>query len=111
MIRCVIKLNAILQNWYRKASDVVRKRGGKTIGAPYISDDDEDDDVGVGWAKKKLKLSAASKAIAIKWLRMARAGNPMATKKGKREALKDGRVRPRQQNRGKGAPRSAIRHK
>jgi hypothetical protein len=103
--------NAILQNWYRKASDVVRKRGGKTIGAPYISDDDEDDDVGVGWAKKKLKLSAASKAIAIKWLRMARAGNPMATKKGKREALKDGRVRPRQQNRGKGAPRSAIRHK
>ena len=68
--------NAILQNWYRKASDAVRKRGGKTGAQVYISDDDEDDDAAVGWAKKRLKLSSASKAIAIKWLRMARARNP-----------------------------------
>ena len=105
--------NAILQNWYRKASDAVRKRGGKTGAQVYISDDDEDDDAAVGWAKKRLKLSSASKAIAIKWLRMARARNPGATKKGKREALKAGRIKPRSryQGAGKGAPRSAIRHK
>merc|ERR1712167_294042 len=105
--------NAILQNWYRKASDVVRKRGGKTAAQVYISDDDEDDDAAVGWAKKKLKLSEASKAIAIKWLRMARARNPVATKKGKREALKLGRSQPRRSRRKPqpGAPRSAIRHK
>jgi hypothetical protein len=104
---------AILKNWYRKASDMVRKRGGKTGAAVYISDDDEDDDAAVGWAKKKLKLSEASKAIAIKWLRMARARNPVATKKGKREALKLGRSQPRRSRRKPqpGAPRSAIRHK
>ena len=105
--------NAILQNWYRKASDTVRKRGGKTAAQVYISDDDEDDDAADGWAKKKLKLSSASKAIAIKWLRMARARNPRVTKKGKREALKAGRTKPRGRymGAGKGAPRSAIRHK
>merc|ERR1711991_698278 len=74
---------AILMRWKRRAADSVRKRGGPVATAPVISDDDEDDDETVGWAKKRLKLAPASKAIAIKWLRMARARNPDATKEGK----------------------------
>merc|ERR1711881_124634 len=61
---------AILLNWKRTASDSVRKHGGRTASAALISDDDEDDDETATWAKKRLKLSAASKALAIRWLRM-----------------------------------------
>jgi hypothetical protein len=64
---------AIILKWKRQASDVVRKRGGRTALAGIISDDDSDDDGSVAWAKKRLKLNAASKALAIRWLRMARA--------------------------------------
>jgi len=63
---------AIVLKWKRNASDVVRKRGGRTALAGIISDDDSDDDGTVAWAKKRLKLNAASKALAIRWLRMAR---------------------------------------
>ena len=49
--------------------------------AALISDDDEDDDESVAWAKKRLKLNAVSKALAVRWLRMARARSPAATNK------------------------------
>merc|ERR1711871_788986 len=113
---------AILMRWKRRAADAVRKRGGPVATAPVISDDDEDDDETVGWAKKRLKLAPASKAIAIKWLRMARARNPDATKEGrsrkKRQRLsEDGRnrantVKGRNPRSGKkGVPRSRSQRK
>merc|ERR1711871_1666749 len=86
---------AILLRWKRQASDAVRKRGGRTAMAAIISDDDEDDDAAVAWAKKRLNLSAASKALAIRWLRTARARNPGATRAQRpRTQLMAGRSRP-----------------
>ena len=86
---------AIVLNWRHKASDTVRKRGGRVAAAALISDDDEDDDESVAWAKKRLKLNAASKALAIRWLRMARARNPGATRANQeRERLPVGRSEP-----------------
>ena len=85
---------AIILKWKRNASDVVRKRGGRTALAGIISDDDSDDDGAVAWAKKRLKLNAASKALAIRWLRMARSkkigGSDVVVAKG-REKLQLGR--------------------
>ena len=86
---------AIVLNWRHKASDTVRERGGRVAAAALISDDDEDDDESVAWAKKRLKLNAASKALAIRWLRMARARNPGATRANQeRERLPGGRSEP-----------------
>merc|ERR1711937_574666 len=83
---------AIILKWKREAGDKVRKRGGRVASAALISDDDEDDDESVAWAKKRLKLSSASKALAIRWLRMARARNPAVTRKNsQRSRLPDGR--------------------
>jgi hypothetical protein len=87
---------AIVLKWRRDASDAVRKRGGRVASAALISDDDEDDDESVAWAKKRLKLNAASKALAVRWLRMARAKNPAATRAGAaRERLPAGRTAPK----------------
>merc|ERR1711871_801921 len=83
---------AMILKWKREAGDKVRKRGGRVASAALISDDDEDDDESVAWAKKRLKLSSASKALAIRWLRMARARNPAVTDKSRsRSRLPDGR--------------------
>ena len=85
---------AIVLKWRRDASDIVRKKGGRVASAALISDDDEDDDESVAWAKKRLKLNAASKALAVRWLRMARARNPNATRANQqRERLPDGRAK------------------
>jgi hypothetical protein len=85
---------AIILKWKYTASDEVRRRGGRTASAALISDDDSDDDESVAWAKKRLKLNAASKALAIRWLRMARAhkqaGGVRATRG--REVLSGGRA-------------------
>ena len=81
---------AIVLKWKRQASDAVRKRGGRTATAGAISDDDSDDDGAVAWAKKRLKLNAASKALAIRWLRLARARGG-GKKDEKRERLQAGR--------------------
>ena len=48
----------------------------------------------MAWAKKRLKLNAASKALAIRWLRMARAravGGGSEEDKKMRERLTGGR--------------------
>jgi hypothetical protein len=65
---------ALLLRWYRGAQDKVRRRGGR-VGRRFgdISDDDADEDGNIGWAKKRLYINAATKAMAIKWLRLARA--------------------------------------
>merc|ERR1711935_1159262 len=85
---------AIVLKWRRDASDIVRKKGGRVASAALISDDDENDDESVAWAKKRLKLNAASKALAVRWLRMARARNPNATRANQqRERLPDGRAK------------------
>merc|ERR1711871_1396379 len=85
---------AILLRWKRKASAAVRKRGGKTGGKVYISDDDENDDDAVSWAKNRLHLNAASKAIAIKWLRMARNRTIVGGRRRDLQTLDGGRKRP-----------------
>merc|ERR1711904_204373 len=104
---------AILLRWKRQASDAVRKRGGRTAMAAIISDDDEDDDAAVAWAKKRLNLNAASKALAIKWLRTARARNPSKSNAlAPRTQLTAGRARPGDKARSFGKnPRSGKRYK
>jgi len=62
---------AIMIMWYRKAQDRVFGRGGRARPAMQVSDD-EDDELATNWGGRPLRLSAASKALAIKWLRTAR---------------------------------------
>jgi hypothetical protein len=67
---------AILLNWYRKAqrSRAGRKGVKKTKDkAPRAISDDEGDDVPPGWTKQMAGMQPASKAIAVKWMRTARA--------------------------------------
>ncbi|CAM9092103.1 unnamed protein product, partial [Ectocarpus fasciculatus] len=67
---------AILLNWYRKAQ---RSRAGKKgvkktkAKAPRAISDDEGDDVPPGWTKQMAAMQPSSKAIAVKWMRTARA--------------------------------------
>lgn len=67
---------AILLNWYRKAKIRLEGKKGarkkKARIARPVSDDEGDDRV-PDWASKRMNLSAATKAIAIKWMRTARA--------------------------------------
>jgi hypothetical protein len=91
---------AILLRWYRAAQDDVRKRGGLVAQIANISDDEEGDDANIGWGKSRLRLRAATKAIAIKWLRHARAkmqaesGGRGRVRARNRAPLQDGRVLP-----------------
>jgi hypothetical protein len=104
---------AMILKWKRDAGDKVRKRGGRVASAALISDDDEDDDESVAWAKKRLKLNAVSKALAVRWLRMARARSPAAINKNNaRDRLPDGRRKapPKGQTFGKN-PRTGKRVK
>jgi hypothetical protein len=80
---------AILLNWYRKAQ---RSRAGKkgakvrrTKIAKEISDDEEEKEA--AWTKNFVQPSQATIAIAIKWVRTARAR--MQKKRGKGNSLKD----------------------
>lgn len=65
---------AILMQWYRKAQENVWGKAGRRR-PPVIIDvsDDEGDDVPAEWAVTRVVLSDASKALAIRWLRTARA--------------------------------------
>ncbi|CAM9243358.1 unnamed protein product, partial [Choristocarpus tenellus] len=65
---------AILLQWYHQAQENVwGKNGRKRPQAAIHVSDDEGDENPVGWATKQVKLSAASRALAIRWLRTARA--------------------------------------
>jgi hypothetical protein len=83
---------AILLNWYRKAQKL---RAGKKRQARQRKDrivrdfsDDEGEDPMHSWLKEGLKdLTPASKAIAIKWMRTARA--KLQQKRGKGASLRE----------------------
>lgn len=65
---------AIVMTWYRKAQEHVWGKSGRR--RPPVSidvSDDEGEDVPAGWAGTQVVLSDASKALAIRWLRTARA--------------------------------------
>merc|ERR1712146_798021 len=104
---------SIILKWKHTWGDEVRRRGGRTASAALISDDDSDDDESVSWAKKRLKLNAASKALAIRWLRMARARNPSSSDPRRpRDRLPGGRSKPNDKKRTFGAnPRSGKKYK
>ena len=57
--------------WYRKAQDRIFGRGGRARPIIPVSSDDEDEQL-ADWAHAPLHLSAASKALALKWLFLAR---------------------------------------
>ena len=68
---------AIMLNWYAQAK---KRREGKRKQGPHRKDrvhkdisDDEGEEQPVAWAKTALNLTPATKAIAIKWNRSARA--------------------------------------
>ena len=64
---------AILLYWYRKAQRLrASRKGRKERTVKHISDD-EGDEKTAEWTKQVGKLSESTKAIAIKWLRTARA--------------------------------------
>lgn len=52
----------------------------------FISDDEQDDDIMVAWGGKRIRINAATKAIAVKWLRMARARAPSDRRSKNRDA-------------------------
>jgi hypothetical protein len=62
---------AIMIMWYRKAQDRVFGRGGRVRPMMALSSD-EDEELHTDWANQPLRLNAASKAMAIKWLYLAR---------------------------------------
>jgi len=65
---------AILMNWYRQAQEKVFGKGGrKRRKARLDISDDEGEDIPVQWADAQINLSEASQALAIRWLRTARA--------------------------------------
>merc|ERR1711968_391545 len=96
---------AILMSWYRKAQMVRQAKKGVNRRAPKvikaISDDEGDDEVPLEWAKQMEKMSASSKAIALKWVRTARAGMQKRAGKGaslseKQLMLTDGSAVPKE---------------
>jgi len=81
---------AILLNWYRKAQRVRQgKKGAKVRKPQYNRDvsDDEGDEKEATWTKNFVPPTAATVAIAIKWVRTARAR--IQKKKGKGAGLKE----------------------
>ncbi len=67
---------AILLNWYRKAQRLrAGKKGGVRRKEKVLRNvsDDEGDDLPDSWLKEIEKITPATKGIAIKWMRTARA--------------------------------------
>jgi hypothetical protein len=65
---------AILLNWLRQARTLrAGKKGRKKEKQTKPVSDDEGDDVPRDWVKEAAKLTPATKAIAVKWMRTARA--------------------------------------
>jgi hypothetical protein len=65
---------AILLNWYRKAQKSrAAKKGRKKQTEKKVVSDDEGDDAPKDWVKAMGKLTPSTKAIAVKWMRTARA--------------------------------------
>eukprot|EP00604_Paraphysomonas_vestita_P000478 CAMPEP_0174826448 /NCGR_PEP_ID=MMETSP1107-20130205/44056_1 /TAXON_ID=36770 /ORGANISM="Paraphysomonas vestita, Strain GFlagA" /LENGTH=334 /DNA_ID=CAMNT_0016059645 /DNA_START=1616 /DNA_END=2621 /DNA_ORIENTATION=- len=67
---------AILLNWLRQARTLRAGKKGRKKDKERIAkvvSDDEGDDVPRDWVKEAAKLTPATKAIAVKWMRTARA--------------------------------------
>lgn len=65
---------AILMKWYRNAQEKVWGKAGRRRPPVAIDvSDDEGDEVPAEWAVAQVVLSDASRALAIRWLRTARA--------------------------------------
>lgn len=64
---------AILMKWYRKAQESVWGKKGRRRPTSIEFSDDEGEDVPPGWVVSEVALTDASKALAIRWLRTARA--------------------------------------
>jgi len=65
---------AMLLNWYRKAQLLrAGKKGKRREKALKAISDDEEDDLPFSWLKELPNISPATNAIAIKWMRSARA--------------------------------------
>jgi len=87
---------AIMIMWYRKAQDRIFGRGGRARPIIPVSSDDDDERM-ADWAHQPLHLSAASKALALKWLFLARTkitmrGGPRQEQR--RDPYKVGRKKP-----------------
>jgi hypothetical protein len=64
---------AMLINWYRQAQESLFGKGGRRRKQVMIDvSDDEGDEIPSQWANTNIDLSAASHALAIRWLRTAR---------------------------------------
>lgn len=84
---------AILLNWYRKAQRVRQAKKGVNRRAPKVAkgiSDDEGDDTPATWTKQLLSLTPATKAIATKWIRTARAA--MLKRAGKGASLRESQL-------------------
>lgn len=84
---------AILLNWYNKAKKLragKRRTPGRTRKDKVVKDisDDEGEDPMFSWLKEGLKdITPASKAIAVKWMRTARAR--LQQKRGKGTGIRE----------------------
>ena len=81
---------AILLNWYRKAQRMRQGKKGARVRKEKVVkaiSDDEGEEMPTTWAKNFQPLSASSEAIAIKWVRTARAR--LQKKRGKGASLRD----------------------
>ena len=83
---------AIMLNWYRKAQKLRagKRKLGRMKKDKMVKDisDDEGEDQMFSWLKEGLKeITPASKAIAVKWMRTARAR--LQQKRGKGAGLKE----------------------
>lgn len=82
---------AILLNWYRKAQKLragKRKQRAKKERVTKDISDDEGDDPAFSWLKEGLRnITPATKAIAIRWMRSARAR--LQQKRGKGAGLRE----------------------
>jgi len=81
---------AILLNWYRKAQRLRQGKKGARVRREKVVkaiSDDEGEEVPATWARNYRPLTAASQAIAIKWVRTARAR--LQKKRGKGASLRE----------------------
>jgi len=83
---------AILLNWYRKAQQqraLKKSRKKKEKQEKKVVSDDEADETPKDWVNQMAKLTPATKAIAVKWMRTARA--KLQKKAGKGGSIASGK--------------------
>ena len=79
---------AMLLNWYRKAQRLrAGKKGKRREKVLKTISDDEGDDAPFDWLKEMPNITPATNAIALKWMRSARAR--LQKKKGKGVSLRE----------------------